>query len=389
MQEIPSTTSNSPFSAGLPALYVVAFLSGISLGLFNPFISTLMAQHQVSDVWIGANSTVYFLFIALGTPLVAKILRHIGLRRTMMLGFALMGLSAPLFPLTEQLPLWFVIRAVMGIACCLYLISGQTALNYFCNDSNRAIVNGLDALSFSLGFGIGPVIGSVFYEVSPKITFSLGSILVLSGIAVVWIGLPEKFVDFQSPRIGMFKQLTLPLQGAFAYGFSVATLVSLYPLYLLQQNYGVEQIGYTFGVFIVGGLVATIPVTHLADRFGKLKVLLGSVWIIVLSVLGLSFIDNFIATQVFAFIAGASMSPVFPLSLALIGAKLSGDKLPSGTALFTATYSAGCTAGPILSSVVMAIFGQRYIFSLMLMLFVLFMLELMKKHKKMIRASVQ
>ncbi len=389
MQQIPSTTSNSPFSTGLPALYVVAFLSGISLGLFNPFISTLMAQHQVSDVWIGANSTVYFLFIALGTPLVAKILRQIGLRRTMMLGFALMGLSAPLFPLTEQLPLWFAIRAVMGIACCLYLISGQTALNYFCNDSNRAIVNGLDALSFSLGFGIGPVIGSVFYEVSPKITFSLGSILVLSGIAVVWFGLPEKFVDFQSPRIGMLKQLTLPLQGAFAYGFSVATLVSLYPLYLLQQNYGVEQIGYTFGVFIVGGLVATVPVTHLADRFGKLKVLLGSVWIIVLSVLGLSFIDNFIATQGFAFIAGASMSPVFPLSLALIGEKLSGDKLPSGTALFTATYSAGCTAGPILSSVVMAIFGQRYIFSLMLMLFVLFMLQLMKKHKKMIRASVQ
>jgi MFS family permease len=151
----------------------------------------------------------------------------------------------------------------------------------------------------------------------------------------------------------------------------------------------VEQIGYTFGVFIVGGLVATVPVTHLADRFGKLKVLLGSVWIIVLSVLGLSFIDNFIATQGFAFIAGASMSPVFPLSLALIGEKLSGDKLPSGTALFTATYSAGCTAGPILSSVVMAIFGQRYIFSLMLMLFVLFMLQLMKKHKKMIRASVQ
>jgi MFS family permease len=348
-----------------------------------------MAQHQVSDVWIGANSTVYFLFIALGTPLVAKILREIGLRRTMMLGFALMGLSAPLFPLTEQLSLWFIIRAVMGIACCLYLISGQTALNYFCNDSNRAIVNGLDALSFSLGFGIGPVIGSVFYEVSPKITFSLGSILVLSGIAVVWIGLPEKFVDFQSPRIRMFKQLTLPLQGAFAYGFSVATLVSLYPLYLLQQNYGVEQIGYTFGVFIVGGLLATVPVTHLADRFGKLKVLLGSVWIVVLSVLGLSFVDNSIATQVFAFIAGASMSPVFPLSLALIGEKLSGDKLPSGTALFTATYSAGCTAGPILSSVVMAIFGQRYIFSLMLMLFVLFMLELMKKHKKMIRASVQ
>ncbi|MEQ8971996.1 MAG: MFS transporter [Coleofasciculus sp. C1-SOL-03] len=383
MNQLISPQSKSPFSPGLPALYSVAFLSGISLGLFNPFISTLMAQHQVDDVWIGANSTVYFIFIALGTPLVSKILRQIGLRRTMILGFALMGLSAPLFPLTNQLPLWFVIRAVMGFSCCLYLISGQTALNYFCNDSNRSIVNGLDALSFSLGFGMGPIIGSVFYEISPQITFSLGSLLVLSGIAVVLVGLPEKVIDFQRPQIKVFKKLILPLQGAFAYGFSVATLVSLYPVYLLGKNYGVEQIGYTFAVFIAGGLLATIPVTHLADKFGKLKVLGTTVFIVVLSLVGLSLVENQVVTQIFAFIAGASMSPVFPLSLALIGAKLSRDKLPSGTVLFTGTYSAGCTAGPLLSSVVMQVFSDRYIFSLMLILFVIFLLKLIKTIKKM------
>lgn len=199
--------SKSPFSKGLPALYVVAFLSGLSLGLFNPFISTFMAQHNVDDVLIGANSTVYFLVIALGTPAVAKILRQIGLRRTMMLGFALMGLIAPLFPLTTQLSLWFIIRIFMGFACCLYLVSGQTALNSFCNDSNRAIVNGLDALFFSLGFGLGPIIGSVFYHLSPIITFSLGGTLILSGIVVVYFGLPEKTVSFQSLNLGIFKKL--------------------------------------------------------------------------------------------------------------------------------------------------------------------------------------
>ncbi|NEO94420.1 MAG: MFS transporter [Moorea sp. SIO3G5] len=382
MQRFPSTTSNSPFATGLPALYAVAFLSGLSLGLFNPFVSTLMAQHGIDDVWIGANSTVYFLVIALGTPIVAKMLRRIGLRGTMILGFALMGLSAPLFPLTTNLSLWFIIRTVMGFAVCLYLVSGQTALNYFCNDSNRSIVNGLEALCFSLGFGIGPVIGSAFYDVSPRITFSLGSLLVLSGIAVVLIGLPEKSVSFKQPRLAVFKKIKLPLQGAFAYGFSVATLVSLYPVYLLRNDYGVEEIGYTFSVFIIGGLLATVPVTHLADRFSKSKVLLGSVCMVVLSVLGLSLLDNVMATKVFAFVAGASMSPIFPLSRALIGAKLSTEKLPSGTALFTAIYSAGCTAGPILSSLAMKYWGDRYIFSLMLAIFVIFMVRLMRNQKK-------
>lgn len=373
--------SNSPFSLGLPALYAVAFLSGISLGLFNPFISTFMAQHQINDVIIGANSTVYFLTIALFTPLVAPILSRIGLRRTMILGFALMGTIAPLFPLTDRLSLWFLIRIVMGFACCLYLISGQTALNSFCHDRNRAVVNGLDALFFSLGFGLGPVIGSLFYDFSPTITFSLGGTLILSGIVVVWFGLPEKSIEFQSPKLELLQKLKIPLQGAFAYGFSVATLVSLYPIYLLRNNYEIEQIGYTFSVFIVGGLLSTIPVTYLADRFGKLKIILLSVCLVVLSVVGLSLSESVLLTKIFAFVAGASMSPIFPLSLAIIAEKLPLKELASGSALFTATYSVGCTAGPILSALSMQLLSDRCIFLVMLVIFIFFMLHLLKQSR--------
>jgi MFS family permease len=376
MPENSSNSSSSPFATGLPALYAVAFLSGLSLGLFNPFISTLMAQNQINDVWIGANSTVYFLVIALGTQPVARILRQIGLRRTMMLGFFLMAIAAPLFPLTTELSLWFAIRMVMGFAVCLYLVCGQTALNYFCTDSNRSIVNGIDALSFSLGFGIGPVIGALFYKVSPQATFNLGSILILTGVAIVWFGLPEKQINFQLPSLKVFSKLTLPLQGAFAYGFSIATLVSLYPVYLLRNNYQIEQIGYTFAVFITGGLLATVPVTYIADRFGKLKVLTGSIAIVVLAIFGLSLVTDSLTTQALAFVAGAGLSPIFPLSLALIGTKLSRNELASGSALFTATYSFGCAIGPLLSSIAMSALGDRYLFNVMLIVFVVFLVML-------------
>jgi len=380
MQKITSATSSSPFSTGLPTLYAIAFLSGISMGMFNPFISTLMAQHQVDDVWIGANSTVYFLAIALGTPLVAKMLRQIGIRRTMMLGLALMAVSAPLFAMTTQLSLWFVIRAVMGIASCLYLVCGQTGLNYFCHDSNRAIVSGLHAITFSFGFGIGPVIGSVLYNASPQLSFSLGSILVLSGIVVVWIGLPERFIVFQSSsRTGIFKKLTLPLHGAFAYGFTISTLVSLYPVYLLRQNYSVNQIGYTFSLFVVGGLLATIPITHFADRFSRVKLLFCCVCIALFCFLSLSLVENSIAKQICTFIAGASVSPIFPLALALIGEKLSRDELSSGSAAFTTLYAFGCTAGPILSSLVMKNFNEQSLFSLIVIIFLILAIRLITK----------
>lgn len=373
--------ANSPFSVGLPALYLVAFLSGISLGLFNPFISTLMKEKGYDNIVIGANSTLYFFVIAAGTPIVASILRQIGLRKTMMLGFLLMGITAPLFAFTTQLSFWFIIRGVMGLACCLYLISGQTAINYFCNDQNRAMVNGLDALAFSLGFGIGPIMGAVAYNLSPKITFLLGSGLILSGIVVVFFGLPEKTVKFQKPNFSIIQKLKLPLQGAFAYGFSVATLVSLYPLFLLEQNYGIERMGLIFGLFILGGLISTVPITHLADKMGKVKVLVGSVIIVIVSVFGLSLIENPMITPFLAFVSGVGMSPIFPLSLALIGSTVTLNELSSGSAVFTSIYSAGCTAGPILSAIVMTMMGTRYIFSLMLVIFVLFLLSLSQSPK--------
>lgn len=364
--------SNSPFSSGLPALYIVALLSGISLGLFNPFISTLMAQKHVSDLIIGLNSSFYFFIIAVGTPIVASILRKIGLRYTMMLGFGLMAISASLFPLTDRLSDWFVIRGIMGLAVCLYLISGQTAINYFCNEQNRGIVNGLDALSFSLGFGIGPFLGSIFYKINPSMAFWVGSILIFSGIFVVYFGLPEKNIRFQSLKISLLKQLVLPLHGAFTYGFSVATLVSLYPSYLIQQKYDQETIGYVFSLFVLGGLISTIPITQWSDRLDRSKILLGCVLITVIAIFGLSSVDEFSIILTLAFISGASITPIFPLSLSLITSKLSDEELPSGSALFTTAYSIGCTAGPILSAIVMKIWGSHYIFSLILMFFVFF-----------------
>ncbi len=387
MENLTSTKSNSAFSNGLPVLYVIAFLSGISIGLFNPFISTFMAQNQVDELWIGANSTVYFLMIFLGTPLVAKILRQIGLRKTMTLGLMLMGFSAPLFPMTTQLSLWFVIRAVMGFGCCLYLVCGQTALNYFCHENNRSIASGLYSLAFSFGFGMGPVMGSSLYNFSPQLTFSLGSLLILTGLVVVWIGLPEKSIVFDSSiRPELFRKLKLPLYGAYAYGFVDATLVSLYPVYLLQQNYGVEQIGSTFVLFVLGGLLATLPVTHLADRFDKLKVLLITVCIIIFSLSSLSVTTNSMTIQILAFVSGASISPIFPLAIAMIGNKVSENELSSGSALFTTVYGFGCAAGPILSSIVMQIFGARQIFILSIISFALVLVYTVSELNKSQRA---
>jgi MFS family permease len=215
---------------------------------------------------------------------------------------------------------------------------------------------------------------------------ALYAVAFLSGLS---LGLFNPFistfmVSFQSLKLSIFQKLLLPLQGGFAYGFSVATFVSLYPVYLLRNHYEVAQIGYTFAVFIMGGLLATIPVTYLADRMGKDKILLASVCLVVLSIIGLSINKDFVTAQILAFFLGAGMSPIFPLSLALIGERLPLADLSSGSALFTAVYGIGCTAGPILSSIAMQFWGDSYFFSFMLAIFALFCLGLLRQNRRKI-----
>ena len=161
-----------------------------------------------------------------------------------------------------------------------------------------------------------------------------------------------------------------------------ATLITLYPVFLLHQNYSVEQMGLTLSIFVLGSILSTVPVTNFADSLGKVQVLSTCIFVGVLASLGLTFIDNYGLILMFSMLAGASVGPVYPLCLVLVGEQVSYKDLSSGTALFTTTYSLGNAAGPILSSLMMEMLGNRFIFSVFIPLYIFLLLRMTWRVKK-------
>lgn len=345
-----------------------------------------MERQQTNGIWIGAISTAYFLAIALSTMWVKKALEKWGATKIVTLGLAVTATVAPLFSLTDRLDLWFLIRSLMGWGVCCFLVGAQTLLNHLSPPDRRAGINGFYFLSLGIGFTLGSLIGPRFYELAPMLGFGSGSIALGFGLAIAGFGLPRSTrvsVSRSTFQVLAIEKIGVPLYGIFAYGVAEATLLTLYPVFLLRQNYSLNQIGAALAVFVVGSILSTLPVTLLADRFGTNGVLSASVAIGIVTIGGLVLGIPYEWLLGFSFFAGASVGPVYPLCLASIGEKLSSKELPAGTASFTTAYSLGNAAGPIFSSLAMELMGGRYIFSLCLPLFLVLLL-LLNRHSRLI-----
>ncbi len=363
----------SIFANGLWAMYGIAFLAGMSLAVFIPLISLFLEERGISTFWIGAIATIYYLAIAISSPLVGRKLKRTGVRRILLSGLILAGVITPFFVMVEGLVLWFGIRIFMAIGVSFFLVGGQTALNSLNQEENKAITNGVYSLCMAIGFGLGPVIGNPVYSISPQLAFTMGGILTLSGTILIWKGLPheirtveEALPQTQTP---VWRKIVTPVHTIFAFGFLEATLFSMFQLFLIRQGYDSARAGYAFSILMVGTLLSIVPVTYLADRLGKLKILFVCLSLGMLASVGLVFSGTYNLIKICALLGGIGFGPIFPISLSIVGETLSTDELPSGSALFNSLFSFGAAAGPILTAMLMERFGNQHLFTLTTILF--------------------
>ena len=400
----------SVYADPLLALYTVSLLSGLTLGLFNPLASAYLLERDASEMAIGTNATLFFLGVTLATPVASGLIARIGNRWTMAIGMSLTSTAALMFPMGELLPSpasvadrlagllpwlkalgWldflreingeasrrFVLRAVMGLGVGLYMVGGQTALNTAAPLERRALVSGLHALMFGIGLGLGPLLGSWLYQLGPELAFGVGAAIIFAGIPIVGVGLYDSGPVRAATCAGVLSRIRLPLHGAFAYGFAEATLVSMFPVYVLTRGFTVVQMGVAFSAFVIGGILGTLPTAHWGDRYGRERILCGCVAIGVAALTVLALEVSYEVLMAVAFLAGASLGPVFALSLALVGEALPRHDLATGSAWFTAAFSLGCTAAPASSALIMATAGDRHLFTLTIALFGVFLIRLL------------
>ena len=106
---------------------------------------------------------------------------------------------------------------------------------------------------------------------------------------------------------------------AWSQGFLEGGMLAFLALYLESHDHSPEAAGILFGVTMVGVIVFQVPVSWLADRFGKTATLLACYVAVIGALVAIPWLTGslWVAPVLFAF--GAFSGAMYPLGLSLLG----------------------------------------------------------------------
>jgi MFS family permease len=336
-----------------------------SFGVGAPLASLWLKQAGCSDTVIGLNTAVYYGGLGGAALLVPRLMRRWG-PACSAAGMAASGLTVMLFPLGGGLAWWFAIRLLNGIAAALSLIPLETYVNRDLPADRRARNFGLYAVALTLGWALGSGIGLALVADQARLAFVLGGAAALLAGAVVRLALPpieECMAAAAAPPRLDLRGNVLSFGSAWSQGFLEGGMVAFLSLYLLGLHLSEQHVGWLTSLTMVGVIAFQVPVAWLADRWGRLPVLLGCYALVAVSLVALPWTGSSPLLPLWLFMVGACSGAFYPLGLALLGERLPDTQLARANAWYLSLECLGSLMGPALMGLARDAAGETAMFA--------------------------
>lgn len=282
-----------PRKAAVVFIFLTLVLDVLALGVIIPVLPTLVASFLGGDIPRAADvtgnfGTVWALMQFLFSPLLGVVSDRFGRRPVILLSCFGLGLDYFAMALAPNLAWLFVGRLVSGITAASFATAGAYIADVT-PPEKRAGSYGLMGAAWGLGFILGPALGGVLGEVSPRLPFWVaGGLSLLNAVYGVFV-LPESLPpERRSPfswkkanPVGSLVLLRshptlITLAGVtFLYQMAHHVLPSVFVLYS-QYRYGwtKKTVGWVMmTVGICGVIVQALLVRRIVAAVGERKAL--------------------------------------------------------------------------------------------------------------------
>jgi MFS family permease len=336
-----------------------------SFGVGSQLVSHWMQDHGADNTQIGLNHACHYLGLALASLAVPWINRRVGVRGAAA-AMLVCGPTLALFPWSGGPPGWFTLRLLNGAASAISLVPLEALISRDSKLTERARNFAFYGVALTVGGAIGLGTGLNLYVPGDPWTFALGGAAPFLGGLCLFRWLQAGEMKASDP-VGR-----LPLEGprhflsfgtAWSQGFLEGGMLAFLALYLEWRGLTTSVAGDLMGITTIGVIVFQVPLSWLADRFGRLLILLACYAITMAGLAAIPYAPPLVTLACCLFAFGACSGAMYPLGLALLGEGLPDSCLPKAYARYLALECAGSVMGAAAMGWARDVWGQGSMFA--------------------------
>jgi len=331
------------------ALFSSAFIIGVAFGGLAPLLALVLESRGVSTVMIGLNSAMSPIGVISATTLTPFLIKRLGAVNTLLLGSGIILCAILLFPLFEQLPIWFALRFIIGTGLALPWVVSETWLNMATPNSSRGRVMAIYTMVLAMGFAAGPVIVAWIGSKGAAPYLMYAAFVALSVVPIFWIRhkAPSMEVPEHTRLSGLAAAAPTIFGAAMLSGLTDAATFSFLPLYGLRVGFEESYAVTLLSLFLAGNLLLQYPIGWLADHVSRRGTLLfcGAA-----CALGPAFVP-FIYQHPYAlafvlFMWGGGAWAIYGVALTMLGDRFPAGQLTAANAAFIMAFEMANIIGP-------------------------------------------
>ncbi|MBN3264532.1 MFS transporter [Pectobacterium brasiliense] len=355
-------------------MIIAASLVGLVTGYTLPLISLKLAEFGHSTATLGILAALPAAGMMLSSFVTPWLSRH--LHASYLLSGSLIILAASTvasFLLSHPVSLIFP-RLLTGLASGVLVVLGETWVTSRASDKHKATLTGLYAAVFTGCQLIGPLLIAAGESMQ---TYALWLICALSAACAFMLRNCDTMVQADESSSASYRDLIpfLPAigSGVLCFSFFDASILSLFPLYGMEQGLDEKSAILLVTLIFLGDAVFQTPIGWLADKCGIIKthISCGILFCVMLALITFSFSSPSLLVPV-CIVLGAAAGGLYTLSLVRAGQKFAGQRLIVMNSLLGLVWSAGSISGPLFSGAAITFYGYDGLIAILLLTGVLF-----------------
>lgn len=272
------------------ATALAAVFAFMGIGLVDPILPAIAENLDASNSEVSLLFTSYFMVTAVAMLISGFVSSRIGGKKTLLIGLAVIVVFASLSGLSGSVEQLVGFRAGWGLGNALFVATALAVIvGVASGGTGTAII--LYEAALGLGISLGPLLGALLGGWQWRAPFFGTAGLMAAAFIALLVLLPKtpapaRKARLREPLLALgHRGLRTTAASALFYNYGFFTILAFTPFILGMDAYGIGGVFFGWGVAVAVFSVFVAPV--LQNKFGAVKVLTGTLFFLMLDLIGL------------------------------------------------------------------------------------------------------